>query len=161
MRFSFQTSKFDSQAYLDALDQAIREKRDKAAREFLVFLFREVPVWSGAARATLLPLARLVGEISIPPINPKTTRSSPNWLRDHSVPTGERKGFGKIDKHSFTYAHGLLHWEQEGGGKAPWHILNDAHKLIVNKHITNNTKAIICDGFFNPLFMTRTIKYIG
>lgn len=58
------------------LDQFVKERVEDAAKEWVERSIEQIPVWSGAARATLQQAGALVG-VSVP-INPK--RSAPDRI---------------------------------------------------------------------------------
>lgn len=65
---------FNKQAYLKTRDEALKREMRNAAREWLAAVIPHVPVWTGTARGTLLPLARYLRQ-SVP-INPIVSKQN-------------------------------------------------------------------------------------
>lgn len=54
--------RIDKEGFIKALDRAAREELYNASMAFLKAVILRVPVWSGMARASLLPLARYLNQ---------------------------------------------------------------------------------------------------
>jgi hypothetical protein len=66
---SFKAPRINVSAYRQKLQEVLGDAIAHAAFEWLGATVQEVPVWSGASRATFMPLASLIGfQVAIRPI---------------------------------------------------------------------------------------------
>jgi len=63
-RFSF--PKFDKAKYSNTLEEACKVQMRQAARAWLRAAFPHVPVWTGMARGSFLPLRDALGNVAVP-----------------------------------------------------------------------------------------------
>lgn len=70
-----ETHKYDMKVYREELFRLSNRLRTLAGREFLHAALDRIPVWSGAAQATLLPLARALRQVQFVHITPKVNRT--------------------------------------------------------------------------------------
>lgn len=123
MKFTSQFSipRIDVAAYRNALDGHMKHAIAQALTEWLEAVLAEIPVWSGASRATFVKLAQQIGYGL--PVAPAATatgeRIDRTWM-------GTAQGDGKLtaDKetgeYTFTYTTTL-----------PWLIWNEYHNANV------------------------------
>lgn len=100
LKFEFEIPKFDLEGYTRELEDQTKQLRDETVRVYTENVFTRIPVWSGASRATLIPLAQLVEKadlegridpIAFPPVDYPT--GDPN----HGIQSGILKGGAEID----------------------------------------------------------------
>ncbi len=143
--------KFNAKGYTEALDKVIQIQIRQAAREWLRAVFKEVPVYSGQARASLLPLGRYL-RVSIP-IDPvdKATKRYPNAITTgQSQQTYEFRAEGAVYTFSFStqVPHYLVNEFNTGLGSpplihpTPWNSLQ-AGKIAFQQYLRNNLKKKI------------------
>jgi hypothetical protein len=105
MKFTgtFRTPRINLAAYRQRLHEVLGDAIAHAAFEWLSATVQEVPVWSGASRATFMPLASLIGfQVSFDAIK---RRGGINLGLSHA--TGDIKTDGGV--FTFTYATSLEH----------------------------------------------------
>lgn len=69
IRARFERPRFSLTSYRRALDRAITETLSRAAFEYIVSAVEQIPVWSGASRATFTQLASIISApLSINPV---------------------------------------------------------------------------------------------
>jgi hypothetical protein len=106
MKFTarFATPRLDTSTYRTALDSAMREVLSQAVMEWLARVLDEVPVWSGASRATFLKLANTIGTaVPIVPVVPSRIDmgyAASNGKLNINEPPGQ---------YTFTYDSELFH----------------------------------------------------
>ena len=102
---------YDKRGFMASVKTAARQIRDEALEEFFRTVLSELPVWSGAAKATLIPLGRLL-KISFD-ISPKVKPPFDN-PNEHGIAAGKRKGKAKkINaswEYGFVFEHSLFHY---------------------------------------------------
>ena len=128
MKFKAQFSipRIDVAAYRNALDAHMREAIAQALMEWLEAVLAEIPVWSGASRATFVKLAQQIGYNL--PVGPATgnwahglfeSRMDRTWMGEAqsagSLTTNKETG-----EYTFTYSTTL-----------PWLIWNEYHNANV------------------------------
>lgn len=139
--------KFNERGYSNALQAAIDNVIKDAAREWLREVILHVPVYTGMAKASLLPLGRFLN-VAIP-INPIATR------KYGDVATGELMGFfdfesdtqSRVSRFIFKtdVAHYLINEFTDGLGSpplthpTPWHSFA-AGKSAFQKYLRANLK---------------------
>lgn len=115
---------FDAQAYLRKLDGNCFQFRQALAREFLRDILSKIPVWSGAAQATLIPLSQLLQITEVIPNKPQRTTFTDE---EHGVEAGIAHGsatiLSKQPTVGFTFTHNLKHFSEADLG---WGAVNSA-----------------------------------
>lgn len=142
MKFSYRIkqSVFDKKGFKAQLYKNSLEIRKEAAREFVLAAFNSLPIWSGAARGTFLPLTRVLQLAGLRgQIRPLQTSRKDS---EHGIDAGKAKGSGKFSrgskyKHTFTFTHELYHyWLNENNAMpygpdkkaTPWNTFEDGSK---------------------------------
>jgi hypothetical protein len=122
----YEKMRLDMEAYKKALDAAMMEHVANGAASWLDAVIVEIPVWSGASRATFLKLAREI-EFSIA-INPKVI---------DRIATGQAHSIGSllgdIKTGSYTFQYGTT---------LPWLIWNEYNNANINPDPTLIDKLI-------------------
>lgn len=149
---------FDKVAFLRDLKKGTLDLREKTARAYVRAVFSRIPVWSGAARATLIPLATLakMGELaaSIRPIAFEG-RHYPKGDPNHGIDSGVNHGLqSSIDNSfpevGFTFETDLLHFFlHEENSWNDWGAL-EAGRNAASEYISTNADK----------FMPKMNKYI-
>jgi hypothetical protein len=170
---------FSKKHYRSAVIKASNEIRDAAAKEFIVTLLRIIPIWSGAAQATLIPLNTLLKDKAVININP-TEAGRKSKQPQHGETAGKRHGKAELLKdpknylYGFTYSHNLFHkwlWEHFGSytnsignsvspgpGKkpAPWKTGPEARLAAIKKmRELTSTKFPKVSGSFTKRKLTQ------
>ena len=117
MKFTpqFAIPRIDVAAYRDALDQHMRNMIAQGLVVWLEAVLAEIPVWSGASRATFVKLARSISySIPIAPVAVDRTGMG-EASGDGGTVTDKRTG-----EYTFTYSTTL-----------PWLIWNEYHNANV------------------------------
>jgi hypothetical protein len=123
MKFTAQFSvpRIDVAAYRNALDAHMKAAIAQALMEWLEAVLAEIPVWSGASRATFVKLAQQIG-YGLPVAPAATTtgeRINRTWMgmaqSDGKLATDKETG-----EYTFTYSTTL-----------PWLIWNEYHNANV------------------------------
>lgn len=116
----FNVSGFKKQVRLN-----VENARKAVALEFIRHMLRTIPVWSGAAQATLLPLAEELG-ISIGiPNKPIVTNQVDN---EHGIAAGIQHGHAKTTQYGFEWSQDLRHFDIQD--PAVWHALDTATPVL-------------------------------
>lgn len=116
IKANFPVRKFDASGYVNKMSKNISKLRDALGREFVRTALSNIPVWSGASQATLIPLAQLVSETEVIPTKPPRTNIKDKY---HGVDAGISHGKGELRPTGFTFSHDLRQFlEQEWGDRA-------------------------------------------
>ena len=128
MKFTADLScpRIDVAAYRNALDAHMRELIAQAVMEWLEAVLAEIPVWSGASRATFVKLAEQIGyNLPVAPaaVNAAhglfTSRIDRTWM-GRAQSAGELTANKQTGEYTFTYSTTL-----------PWLIWNEYHNANV------------------------------
>ncbi len=127
------------------------ELREKTARAYVRAVFSRIPVWSGAARATLIPLAILakMGELAAT-IRPVAFEGShyPRGDPNHGVDSGVNHGTQSSLDNSFpsigfTFETDLIHFFlHEENGWNDWGAL-EAGRNAASSYIEENASKFM------------------
>ena len=115
LKFKFNVPNLDVRHFKQRLSEHNKHVREEAALNFVIETFLKIPVWSGASRATLIPLATLakLGELSAS-ISPVAFEGVdyPAGDPNHGIEAGERHGVGKyftkLEETGFEFRTDLL-----------------------------------------------------
>jgi len=111
LKLNLKKKSFNKQLFLADVKTSAKQLSHKALENFLQTLVEEIPVWSGAAKATLIPLARLVKKtVSISPkVFPPF--ADPN---EHGISAGIKAGdsyhINRSWEFGFVFSHSLMHY---------------------------------------------------
>jgi len=129
MKFTarFSVPRIDVSAYRSALDRHMKEMIGQALLTWLEAVLAEIPVWSGASRATFQKLARAVG-YSLP-VSPVAVNAAHGLFTSRidrtgmgqSASAGEMVTDKETGEYTFTYSTTL-----------PWLIWNEYHNANVD-----------------------------
>ncbi|MEN6367690.1 MAG: hypothetical protein ABFC88_12840 [Thermoguttaceae bacterium] len=129
--YKFNTPRIDVDRYKDALDKHMREVVAQAVMEWLDAVLMEIPVWSGASRATFIKLGMEIG-MNIP-VAPATG----NWAHGMFTSRMDRRGEG------LSQSTGKVEYDQTKGRYVfvygttlPWLIWNEYHNANVERDDT-------------------------
>lgn len=116
IKHSFPVRIFDKNRFLKDLSINISRLRDALAREFIRTTLVNIPVWSGASQATLIPLAILVKETEVIPNKPIRTNRTDDY---HGIDAGISHGKGELRPTGFIFSHDIKQFlEQDWGDVA-------------------------------------------
>ncbi len=128
LKYSIDQGLFNEQEWLKELQVNLGAFRDAAARVFIRATFSRVPTWSGASRASLVPLSQLVNEAKhggfLQPlgnlqqfIKPKafSPRDFPSDDKHHGIDSGRRRGeqsriFNKDQQAGFLFVTSVFQY---------------------------------------------------
>ena len=113
---SYEVLDLNKGAYIAALNEALAEELKNAMRAWLKAVFRRVPVYTGMARGSLLPIARFLGEQV--PITPKARGNASTQLYGRRVRASPEEGArrttfkfdSRIGRHEVTIDIGVIHY---------------------------------------------------
>lgn len=130
---SFKSLNFDQVKLTKTLDRILGQIIREAAREWLRAILKSVPsrggfpVWSGAAKSTLVPLGRFLNNVAglnVSPVPKAPDRRSLGLDSQSFTFTDDRNNGGSFE-YSFEWSTDLLHYYiNEFYGlipSAPWH----------------------------------------
>lgn len=134
MKFSGQLSKFkvDESEVIKRLAVAIRSMQREAGKEFIRSAQKRIPVLTGQAKGTLIPLAEELGiltELDFTPNSPHLDQRAKLQARGQSPATGAMRGrfdFTETEKnYILTIENDLEHYERwenqrSSGGRGRW-----------------------------------------
>lgn len=115
---SFRSPRIDVERYRTELDKRMREAVAQAVMEWLDAVLLEIPVWSGASRATFVKLAAQIG-MGVP-IAAGNSGSLVNRLDRRGEGVAQSTGTVEYDKDRGRYAFVY-------GTTLPWLIWNEYH----------------------------------
>ena len=116
IKADFPVREFDASGYVNKMSKNISKLRDALGREFVRTALENIPVWSGASQATLIPLSRLVKETEVIPTKPLRSKRVDKY---HGIDAGINHGKGELTPTGFIFSHDRKQFlEQEWGDRA-------------------------------------------
>lgn len=113
---SYDLLKLDKGAYIEQLNAVLAEELKNAMRAWLKAVIRKVPVYTGMARGSLLPIARALGENV--PITPRANRMASPRLYGKGVRSTPSQGArrttfkftSRLGRHEVSIDIGTVHY---------------------------------------------------
>lgn len=131
---------FDKAAYIRKLEENCFQFRQYLAREFLRTALSKIPVWSGAAQATLIPLAQLMQISEVIPTQPQKTTFTDE---EHGIAAGIAHGSATIPSKTisggFMFTHDLKHFVIEDSG---WNAVKSAANRVQELLATHGNRVL-------------------
>lgn len=139
------TIEFKSKEFSEALREAVAVQTRQATREWLRAVVQRVPVYTGMARGSFLPLSRFL-RVAVP-INPVAQRNYGN--PESGAAMSSYRFYWRRQTYTFTFntevPHYLINEINVGLGSpplrhpTPWHSL-DAGKIAFFNYLESNLK---------------------
>lgn len=138
LKVKFNIPSLDVNHFKKTLAAHNKQVREEAALNFVIETFLKIPVWSGASRATLIPLATLakIGELgsSISPVAFEGV-DYPTGDPNHGIEAGEKHGVGRyftrLEETGFEFRTDLFQFYlHESANK--WGAMEEGRKAVID-----------------------------